>query len=336
MSLLLFPLQTRRTDATRGAIARQVPRAIAMGIPDARVVSWTVRRGPHVAHVLVETALPLEVVRGEMAAHGASHGVIGTLDLEAPDVNITLQLVTPTDAEPLPVVTATTLREAVQAAGTAVAAAAGSAWDGTHVPPEAVDAWLADLDNSVLVEAGGTGAVHPARAAFASLIEVVQAAPDFTPALDELRTRRATWAEAASDVALELAAELAAATGEDGDYEAWAELAEANDDSATQERALAAWSRTTARPARARVQLGKLLIRLRRSREAMPLLEEATEDAEWRDAAVTYLGVAFASVGEIGRAVELWRRVADEGSDQGFVRLAREHLQRATSLQGMS
>lgn len=337
MSLLFFPLQTRRTDAHRGLLARQIARAVQEGLGcPGETARWIVRRGPHVAHVLIETPLPNDVVQTECSDRGADLAVHGSLFIDEPTVEVRWTLTDASGARTVSV-TADGVLHAIDASGRALAAALDTEWSAAHLPPAvaAVD-WLADRDNEELVDAAGPSAVQPAAAAYEGLLNVARVAPEFTPALTTLRARRTTWAATGASVALELAAALAAVTRNDADYDAWAGLAEATEDADQEERALSAWSRTTAQPARVRVRLGKLLIRLRRSREALPLLEEARDDAEFQDAALTYLGVAFAEVGEIGRAVELWRQVADEGNDQGFVRLAREHLQRATSLQGMS
>lgn len=237
MTIALFPLEIARTDDNAGIVARQLWRAVRAVVPTAplNLVVWLARRGDTPAHVVLESPLPLSVVRGEAATRSCSRSVVGRLEVSPLQTSIETRWVDASEERPGPSVRERSLRQAVLALAGALLPDHAPEPDRLPQGDDALRAWMTDADNAVVIDAGGVDALARPEDAYRPLLSLLEVEPSFTPAADMLRARRDAWAAGgARALAAACATALAAATDTDDDRAAAALLAELGtpDDSA--------------------------------------------------------------------------------------------------------
>ena len=337
--IAIFPFQTRRTDAAQGIYARQIPRLVSALVvragAEASFRPWFARRGDTVAHVLVEDALPADVVIAESESVGAERALIGRSRISEVETQLGATLVEIPSMRPIREWTyegdGGSIGDGVRDLTRWLLSDVGLACPTLPTSsPKALRALLFDMDNDALVAHGGIAALREPRDGFTHLVEALLADPDVVGVRETLQGRRQRWLEAGrASMAVQCAVEVADALGDDA--AAWRDVAtlSSGGDARTHELALRRLVAVGDDPAGARLSLGVFLLHGGRADEALAPLREASSDAEQRDAAETYLGVALASIGEVAEAVEYWSRVAREGRDRRIVRIAEENLERA-------
>jgi hypothetical protein len=199
MTTAFFPLRTERLDRSQGIFSRQLPRLLAEVLEggDVALVEWTATKGGEVAHVLVESSLPGDVLREECAARNADAAVIGAVRVRADGVLMSLTRWTNGERTPIVEVSEGSLVDTLHAVATALAAALGISPQLGAIPPndEAVRAWCFDRDNQVLIDVSGVDALLHREDAFRHAVDVVRAAPSWQPGRDLVQRRREGWAK---------------------------------------------------------------------------------------------------------------------------------------------
>jgi hypothetical protein len=229
MTIALFPLEIARTDDNAGIVARQLWRAVRAVVPTAplNLVVWLARRGDTPAHVVLESPLPLSVVRGEAATRSCPRSVVGRLEVSPLHTSIATRWVDDTEERPGPSVRERSLREAVLALAGALFPDHAPEPDRLPQRDDALRAWMTDADNAVVIDAGGVDALARPEDAYRPLVALLASEPSFTPAADMLRARRDAWAaDGARALAAACATALADATDTDEDRAAAALLTE--------------------------------------------------------------------------------------------------------------
>jgi hypothetical protein len=195
MTIALFPLEIARTDDHAGTVARQMWRAVLAVLPglDAMPVTWLATRGDTPAHVVLESALPLSVVRGEAEERGCTQSVVGRVERTPVAVSITTGWVDASEERPGPTVSEPSLHAAVRALARALFPAQAMRMEGIPTNDEALLAWMSDIDNGVIVKAGGLDALAHPEDAYQPLLTVLRADPSFAEAAVTLRARCEHW-----------------------------------------------------------------------------------------------------------------------------------------------
>ncbi len=347
MRIAVFPFQTRRSDERQGVYARQFPRFLALHLHragvDTEYCPWTARRGRQVSHVVVEAPLPANVLRSEAEQRGADAVLVGYSHVSSARVELRAQLLRASDGELLAewdaVRTRINMRNLVCEAARVIAACAapGVEIEAPRLPeaPELVDALFCDADNQQLIETGGHACLRDEDDAWRHLARAVRLATTRPGGLEcartEMQRRIHRWGEEGStSMAARAATALAEALSTDED--AWSDAmtrSEAAGDKDAMEIALRQLAEHSADPQSARLTLGVFLLREDRSSEAVEHLREAGSDPERRDAADTYLGLAYAASGDLETALAKWHRVVEQGRDTRMIRIARDNIARA-------
>lgn len=199
-----------------------------------------------------------------------------------------------------------------------------------------MDAWtekLLDDDNHDLVAVGSLASLAHPDHAWSHLLRHIALGPYSQRSSLELRLeqRIATW-ENGFQPHLALRAQRALARHRRSDVASWqrvCQLAARIHAPDALEEGLRALIRFAADPERASVELGILLVSSQRAKEAVRVLQHATHHPTFGDVATTYLGVAFAKLGDHDAATEHWQRVTHSGTDSKMVALAREFLSKS-------
>lgn len=348
MKIAVFPLVTERKDDLQGVYSRQLSALLVDGLrrcgADATRRVWFAERGNQRAHIVLEAPLPRDVLLHELEDAGAALALVGRCVITAQQAELELALIDPEQDDPNDAARWTFKKtrpgdEAPLLVNDAVIDLL--TWleeppcDGA--PPNhdlTLHAWtqrLLDADAQELVEAGGLASLAHPDHAWAHLFNAYENARHRICWERELHERIDRWQDDGQHH-LSLRALRALCRLHDDhekDWQSLAALADQLNEEAALEEALNALARCSADTARANLVLGVFLLRARRADEAVVPLRRAADTTDHRDAAETYLGLAFASLGDLSAAMQHWKRVAASGTDVNMVRIARENLARA-------
>lgn len=338
--LAILPFSTRRTDAAQGLLARQLPARLAARLAAHGVVHepWLARRGGRIAHVIVEGGIPHAFARDEAVRLGASAAIVGTFHHDDGRFSVAWERV---EAESGAVSSrwswpgeSSVPESLVRVWGALVGSIAAEV--GAQPPPlyagddDALRAVLFDADNEALFDDGAPHVLADPSDAWSHLAAAVAADPSWHEPDERLVRRIEAWTDAGRhDEAMRAARARAEARDDVPAWLAAARLAERFGATGDLEAALRRLVALEPESGRALLRLGVFYVREGRAKEAVDPLARAARVPGCRDVADTYLGVALASLGEVARAVEMWARVARDGSDPSIVALASRNLERA-------
>lgn len=347
MNIAIFPLQVQRFDDMQGVYGRQIAREIARALNaegvGTEVIRWFARRGELRAHVVIEAPLPRDVVAEELARRGATLGLVGSVRIQQGESTLSLALVrlseTLGDVDVAFTFHESAPREStlwlVDSAVDAILRHLGRPDPPQRearedVPFEAWSALLVDQDTQSLLHEGGFESLEHPDHAWSHLARAIALLPwsQRRTRRDELRERIDAWNDQRNDDVV-LRARSAMCELPDAREHDWQMLAiHAHDvhDLNIYERALRGWSRIASRPELPLLRLGIMLIREQRVQDAIDALLRASGSPEVRDAAETWLGVAYESSGDPHLASRYWQRVAESGTDSQMVELAKRFL----------
>lgn len=348
MKIAVFPLVTERTDDLQGVYSRQLSALLVDGLQrcgaDATRRAWFAERANSRAHVVLEAPLPRDVLQHELKEASAEFALVGRSHIGAQEALLELALIDPDRDDPDEAARWTFKKtrpgeEAPQLVHDAVVDLL--TWldqppcDGA--PPNhdlTLHAWtqrLLDADANELAQAGGLASLAHPDHAWAHLYEAFRHARHRICWERELHERIDHWQGLRQHHLALRALRALCRLHEDHekDWQALAALADQLSEEEALEEALGALARCATDRARANLVLGVFLLRAKRADEAVIPLRRAAGTSDHRDAAETYLGLAFASLGDLGAAMQHWKRVAASGTDDNMVRIARENLARA-------
>lgn len=347
MKIAIFPLQVQRFDDMQGVYGRQIAREIASTLEQEEVetvvVNWFAQRGDLRAHVVIESPLPRNVVAEEIVVRGSTYGLIGQTGIDGADASLSLALVEPTTAGDDVMVRWTFADNAPrESTPWLIDQAVDSLVDflrpqtpsrripAPDIPYDAWTALLIDRDTQALLHEGGFESLDHPDHAWSHLAQAITLLPWSQRNLqrDELRSRIESWYETRSDD-VALRAQTAMCDLPDAREHDWQMLANQAQDaknSSLYERALRGWTRVASCPEIPLLRLGIMLVREKRVPDAIPALEQAAMLPEMRDAAETWLGVAYETTGDFGLASHYWQRVAESGTDSRMVEIAKRFL----------
>lgn len=355
MHIAVFPFEVERFDDIQGVYGRQIARHFVDELTRAGVetvrVQWFAQRGERKAHVVVEAPLPWDVQQHEMRTRSATLALTGHVRVQRGETTLALALRddvageatdvppsprwqfearVPRDTTPCMLERAVTQLLAHLQVPRPPASGSGACDD------RPMDAWtekLVDDDNNDLLALSSLASLAHPDFAWSHLLRKIALSPaSQRPQLEaRLQARIDGW-ENDFQGHLALRAQRALARHRRSHEATWRRVCTlAARLAATEalEEGLRAIIEYAPDAGKESVELGILLVSDHRPTEALTILQSATDHPQLGDVARTYLGVAFAKLGDLTTATEHWQRVTRSGTDKTVVALAREFLAKA-------